>query len=186
MTKIAIIVGSIRPNRFGLKVGKWFYEKASRSGEAEFELVDLKGYDLPLLDEPVPAGATHQHTKKWQAKMEECDGYVIVTPEYNHGMAASLKNALDYTNDELFFKPVAYVSYGSAGGIRAVEQLRQVAATFKQYDLRSQVVIMGQGNFKGEDTEFVPDERHETSAQILIKDITFWSREMTPIRKKLS
>lgn len=185
MTKVAVIIGSVRPNRFGPKVASWFMERAAKNKDAEFELVDVKDYSLPLLDEPVPSGNSQDHTRAWQAKMAEFDGYVIVTPEYNHGIAASLKNALDYTNDELFYKPVAYVGYGTVGALRAVEQLRLVAATFKQYDLRAQVVIMAQGNFKKEDTEFVPDQRHESSAQALIKDIAFWSREMTLIRQKL-
>lgn len=186
MTKIAVVVGSVRPNRFGIKVAKWFMECANKAKNEEFELVDIKEYNLPLLDEPVPSGSTQPHTKRWQAKMAEFDGYVIVTPEYNHSFPASIKNALDYTNDELFFKPVAYVGYGSVGGIRAVEQLRLVAATFKQYDLRTQVVIMGQGNFKDKDTALVPNERHVASAQALIRDISFWAHEMAPIRQKIN
>lgn len=183
MTKIAVIIGSVRPNRFGMKVGEWFYERAA-AGEAEFEVVDVKDYSLPLLNEPVPSGHTQEHTKRWQAKMAEFDGYVIVTPEYNHSIAASLKNALDYSSKEVFFKPVAYVGYGTVGGIRAVEQLRLVAATFKQYDLRAQVVIM-QGNFTDQDTDFIPEPIHESSADALIKDINFWAREMAPLRQKL-
>ncbi len=185
MTKIAIIIGSVRPNRFGPKVAEWFFNKASPSPEADFELVDLKDYNLPLLDEPVPSGSSKDHTKKWQAKMTEFDGYVIVTPEYNHGVAASLKNALDFCYDELLFKPVSYVGYGTVGAVRAVEQLRQIAGTFKQYDLRAQVMIIGQGNFEKEDTDFVPDQRHDRSAEAVIKEISFWAREMTPLRNKL-
>ena len=186
MTKIAIIIGSVRPNRFGPQVAEWFFERALKSGGAEFELVDIADYHLPMLDEPVPSGNTHKHTQKWQAKMAEFDGFVLVTPEYNHSFPASLKNALDYTNDELFFKPVSYVSYGSIGGIRAVEQLRQIAATFRQYDLRSQVVIIGQANPEKENTTFIPDEKHEKSAQALIKEITFWSRELIALRQKMN
>lgn len=186
MIKIAIIIGSTRPNRFGLKVGRWFFEHAAKTSQAEFELVDIKDYALPMLDEPVPAGATREHTKKWQAKMREFDGFVLVTPEHNHAPPASLKNAIDYVNDEFSYKPVGYVGYGGAGAIRAVEQLRQIAATFKQYDLKPQVAIMGQANFAADDTEFTPEIKHEKSADALIQEIVFWAREMAPIRHKLS
>ncbi len=186
MTKIAIIIGSTRPNRFGPKVGTWFFERTAKTSQAEFELVDIQDYALPMLDEPVPAGATREHTKKWQAKMREFDGFVLVTAEHNHAPPASLKNAIDYINDEFSYKPVGYVGYGGSGAIRAIEQLRQIAATFKQYDLKPQVTIMGQANFTLEDTEFIPEDKHEKSADALIRDIAFWAREMTPIRQKLS
>ncbi len=185
MTKIAIIIGSTRPNRFGPKVGEWFFERASKTSEAEFELVDIQDYALPMLDEPVPSGNSQDHTRKWQAKMAEFDGFVLVTPEHNHAPPASLKNAIDYVNDEFSYKPVGYVGYGAAGALRAVEQLRQIAATFKQYDLKPQVAVMGQGNFTAEDTDFKPEAKHEKSADALIRDIAFWAREMTPIRNKL-
>lgn len=185
MTKIAVIIGSTRPNRFGPKVAAWFMEVAIKSNEAEFELVDIADYNLPILDENVPSGNSQEHTRIWQAKMGEFDGFVIITAEHNHSFPASLKNAIDFVNNEFSYKPVAYVGYGGEGAVRAVEQLRQIAATFRQYDLKPQVVIAGQGNFTDVDTDFVPGEKHLRNAEVIIKEISFWAREMASIREKL-
>src|SRR5438552_17200731 len=99
MIKIAIIIGSTRPGRNGEAVAKWIYEVAQKRSDAEFELVDIKDFNLPLLDEPVPAAMgnySKPHTKAWGAKIDSFDGYVFVTPEYNHGMNGALKHAIDF------------------------------------------------------------------------------------------
>ena len=99
MLKIAIIIGSTRPGRNGEAVAKWAYEIAQKRSDAEFELVDIKDFNLPLLDEPVPAAMgnySKPHTKAWGAKIDSFDGYVFVTPEYNHGINGALKNAIDF------------------------------------------------------------------------------------------
>lgn len=185
MTKVAVIIGSTRPNRFGPQVANWFFDRAKQSDQAEFELVDLADHNLPLLDEPTPAASTKEHTKKWAAKIAEFDGYVLVTPEYNHAPPASLKNALDFLNNEWKYKPVSYVSYGVIGGSRAVEQLRPIAANFSQYDLRAQVMIVGPRNFLDENGQFQPSDQHNQSADSVIKEISFWSEALAPIRAKL-
>ncbi len=108
MLKIGIIIGSTRPGRVGEAVAKWVYEQSKARSDAEFELIDIKDYDLPLLDEPVPAGSkqySKEHTKKWAAKIDGLDGFIFVTPEYNHGTSAALKNALDYLYFEWTNKP---------------------------------------------------------------------------------
>src|ERR1700746_4125526 len=99
MLKIAIIIGSTRPGRNGEAVAKWAYQIAQKRSDAEFELADIKDFNLPLLDEPVPAvmgNYSKPHTKAWGAKIDSFDGYVFVTPEYNHGMNGALKNAIDF------------------------------------------------------------------------------------------
>ena len=99
MLKIAIIIGSTRPGRNGEAVAKWVYEVAQKRSDAEFELVDIKGFNLPLLDEPVPpimGQYSKPHTKAWAAKIDKFDAYVFVTPEYNHGTSGALKNAIDF------------------------------------------------------------------------------------------
>src|SRR5216684_3906554 len=99
MLKIAVIIGSTRPGRVGESVAKWVYELAKRRTEAEFELVDVKEFNLPLLDEPAPPAMgqySKEHTKTWAAKINSFDGYVFVTPEYNHGICGALKNAIDF------------------------------------------------------------------------------------------
>src|SRR6185437_3347359 len=97
---------------------------ATKRSDAEFELVDLLDFNLPLLDEPMPPSLgqyTKPHTKAWAAKVDSFDAYVFVTPEYNHGIPGALKNALDFVYREWNNKAAGFVSYGSANGVRAVE-----------------------------------------------------------------
>jgi NAD(P)H-dependent FMN reductase len=127
MATIGIIIGSTRPNRRGEQVAAWVHQEASRRGDAKYELVDLRDYPLPHLDEPMPASSgqyQHDHTREWAARIDSLDGFVIVTPEYNHSVPGVLKNAIDYLYAEWNDKAVGFVSYGGAGGVRAVEHLR--------------------------------------------------------------
>ncbi len=185
MTKVAIIIASTRPNRVGPKVANWFFEKTKDQKDVEFELVDLIDYKLPILDEPQPAADTKDHTKKWAAKIAEFDGYVFVTPEYNHGVPGSFKNAIDFLNRQWQYKPVSYVSYGVLGGSRSVEQLRQIAAQFHQFDLRAQVTVIAPWEYFNENGEFVANEHHDSSASNVIDEISFWANAMKPLREQL-
>src|SRR5512145_1875939 len=131
MLKVAIILGSTRPGRNGEAVAHWVYEIAQKRSDAKFELLDVRDFNLPLLDEPVPPSMgqySKPHTKAWAAKIEQFDAFVFVTAEYNHGIPAALKNAIDFLFKEWNHKAAGFVSYGSAGGARAVEQLRLVMA----------------------------------------------------------
>ena len=121
MTKIGIILGSTRPGRNGEAVAKWVYDISKKREDAQFELVDVKDFDLPLYDEPYPAMMqqyTKEHTQKWSDKIKEFDGYIFVTAEYNHAIPGALKNAIDFLNVEWINKSAGFVSYGSAGGAR--------------------------------------------------------------------
>jgi NAD(P)H-dependent FMN reductase len=141
MLRIAIIIGSTRPGRKAEAVAKWVYEIAQKRSDAEFELVDIKDFNLPLLDEPVPPimGQYNQpHTKIWAVKMGSFDGYVFVTPEYNHGISGALKNAIDFLFAEWNNKAAGFVSYGGVGGARAVEQLRLMLAEVQIATVRNQ------------------------------------------------
>src|SRR5205807_2229926 len=123
MLKIAIIIGSTRPNRNGEAVAKWVYQVAKKRSDAEFELVDIKDFNLPLLDEPMPpimGQYSKPHTKTWAAKIGSFDGYVFVTPEYNHGISGALKNAIDFLFRELHDNAAGFVCYGGAGAALAV------------------------------------------------------------------
>ena len=182
MVNIGIIIGSTRPGRFADKPAKWFLEQAKKSGDgkASFELIDIRDYNLPLLDEDKPAKVSKGHTKKWSAKIASMDGFVFVTAEHNHSFPASLKNAIDYLNKEWSYKPVAYVAYGFAAGYRAVEQLRPIAAQFHQYDLRETVHIQIDGSEK-----LLINDWHEKQAKALLDSIVFWAQEMKSSRKKL-
>lgn len=162
MVRIGIIIGSTRPGRVGEAVAKWVHELSKARSDAEFELVDIKDYNLPLLDEPAPAAAqqyTKEHTKKWAAKISELDGFIFVTPEYNHSTSAALKNAIDYLFVEWNNKAAGFVSYGAIGGARAVESLRPVMAQLKIADVREQVMLSLYDDF--ENGAFKPNSRHE-------------------------
>src|SRR6476660_9170800 len=151
MIKIAIIVGSTRPGRNGEAVAKWVYEVSRKRSDAEFELVDIKDFNLPLLDEPMPpimGQYSKPHTKKWAAKIASFDGYVFVTPEYNHGISGALKNAIDFLYAEWNNKAAGFVGYGSAGGVRAVEQLRLVMAEVQVATVRAQVMLLLRDDFE--------------------------------------
>src|SRR5919108_2313341 len=144
MLKVAIILGSTRPGRNGEVVSRWIYEIAKKRNDADFELVDIKDFNLPLLDEPIPPSMgrySKEHTKIWSAKINSFDAYVFVTAEYNHGIPGTLKNAIDFLFKEWNDKVAGFVSYGGAGGVRAVEQLRLVMAELYVATVRSQVQL---------------------------------------------
>src|SRR4029077_6197510 len=150
MIKIAIIIGSTRPGRNGEAVAKWVYEVAHKRSDAEFELVDIKDFNLPLLDEPAPpimGQYSKPHTKAWAAKIGTFDAYVFVTPEYNHGVSGALKNAIDFLFAEWNNKAAAFVSYGGASGARAVEQLRLVLAEVQMATVLLQVLLSMYSDF---------------------------------------
>lgn len=184
MLKIAIIVGSTRPGRNGEDVSKWVYEHSKKIEDAKFEIVDIADYQLPLLDEPYPAmmvNYTKEHTKKWSEKIREFDGYIIVTPEYNHSTSGALKNAIDYLNVEWSNKAAGFVSYGSAGGVRAVEHLRQIFAELRVATVRSQLMFSLFTDFI-DMKEFKPDERHEDTVNELFKEVISWSKALKTLR----
>lgn len=142
--KIAIIIGSTRPGRVGKDVADWYYSQVKDVEGATFDLIDLAEIDLPLLDEAYPPSMgqyQNPHTKRWAEVIDRYDGYVWITPEYNHSAPASLTNAISYLYKEWNKKPVAFVSYGSAGGVRAVEHLRGIAGELQMADTRTQVFI---------------------------------------------
>ncbi len=183
MVKIGIIIGSTRPGRLGEAVAKWTFELSKKRSDAEFELVDIMDYDLPLLDEPKPASVqeySKEHTKKWSAKIAEFDGYIFVTPEYNHSTSAALKNALDFLYKEWTDKAAGFVSYGSIGGARAVEALRTIMAQFKIADVREQVMFFLADDFEG--GALKPKPRHEKSLNTLFNQVIAWSTAMKTLR----
>src|SRR5215211_4323517 len=143
MTRIAIILGSIRPGRNAEQVGRWVLDHARDRDDAAFELVDLADYELPHLDEPTPAamGSDYRqaHTRRWAATVDSFDGFVFITPEYNHSTTAALKNAIDFLFVEWNDKVAGFVSYGLQGGTRAVEHLKLVMTELKIANVRTQV-----------------------------------------------
>ncbi len=184
MTKIGIILGSTRPGRNGEAVAKWVLELASQRTDAEFELVDLLDYKLPHLDEPVPpamAQYSQAHTLEWAAKIASFDGFVIVTPEYNHATSGVLKNAIDFLFAEWNNKAVGFVGYGSVGGARAVESLRLIAGELMMADVRAQVTLSLATDFENY-SRFTPDERHVGALTTVLDQTIAWSRALAPLR----
>ncbi|MBU3144811.1 NADPH-dependent FMN reductase [Clostridium sp. CF012] len=185
MTKIAIIIGSTRPGRNGAAVANWVYEISKKRTDAEFELVDIADYNLPLLDEPYPAMMhqyTKDHTNAWSAKISEFDGFIFVTPEYNHSTSGALKNAIDYLSLEWNNKAAGFVSYGSAGGVRAVEHLRLIAGELQMADVRSQVTLSLFTDFVNM-SEFKPADLHEATVVSLFDQVIAWSNALKTLRK---
>ncbi|WP_437800660.1 NADPH-dependent FMN reductase [Sorangium sp. So ce693] len=184
MLKVAIILGSTRPGRNGEAVAKWVHDVAAKKGGADYELVDIKDFDLPLLDEPAPPSMgqyTKPHTKAWAAKIDSFDAFVFVTPEYNHGTSGALKNAIDYLYKEWNNKAAGFVSYGSAGGSRAVEQLRLVMAELQIADVRAQVMLSLFDDFENFSV-FKPRPRHEKSVGALLDQLIAWAGAMKTLR----
>src|SRR5688572_8799553 len=162
MLQVAIIVGSTRPGRKAEAVAKWVHEIAKQRTDAAFEIVDIAEYSLPLLDEPLPPSLgkySKEHTKKWAAKIAAFDAFVFVTPEYNHGTSAALKNAIDFLFAEWNNKAAGFVGYGSAGGARAIESLRLVMGEVLVADVRVAVQLSLLHDFENFSV-FKPHERH--------------------------
>jgi NAD(P)H-dependent FMN reductase len=185
MLNIGVIIGSTRPGRVGEQVGKWVFESAKKRTDAKFELVDIQDFNLPLLDEPVPPSQgkySKDHTKKWAAKIDSFDGFVFVTPEYNHGICGALKNAIDFLFKEWNNKAAGFVGYGSAGGVRAVEHLRVVMAEVQVATVRNQVALSLFSDFENY-TTFKPDPRHEKSVGNMLDQLLAWSGAMKTLRQ---
>jgi NAD(P)H-dependent FMN reductase len=143
---IKVIVGSTRQGRFSEKPAQWIFEEAKKLEGVEVELLDLRDYEMPFFDSPMPPSMakgqySNEIVKKWAEKINNGDAFIIVSPEYNHGYSAVLKNALDVIYPEWHKKPVGFVSYGSALGARSVEQLRQVAVELQMAPIRNAIHI---------------------------------------------
>lgn len=183
--KIQIILGSTRPGRLGEQVAKWAEKSLQDFKDTEFELVDITDYNLPLLDEPMPpmmGQYTKDHTKKWSAKIAEADGYIFVTPEYNHSIPGAFKNAVDFLNHEWRNKAIGFISYGSAGGSRAVEQWRQVAGELHMADVRDQVLLYLGTDFENYST-FKPTDNHAEQLIVVANEVVAWSQALAQLRK---
>jgi NAD(P)H-dependent FMN reductase len=185
MTRIGIILGSTRPNRNGEQVARWVYDLASRRTDAEFELVDLRDYPLPHLDEPLPPSLgqyQNEHTRQWADKIASFDGFVFVTPEYNHSTSGVLKNAIDYLYAEWHNKAAGIVSYGGVGGARAAEHLRLVAGELQMADVRQQVALSLLTEFENFSV-FQPSDYNRAALDTLLDQVIAWSAALAPLRQ---
>ncbi len=182
--KIAVILGSTRPGRRGEAVAEWVLEQAAGRADARYELVDLKDFPLPHLDEAIPpsmAQYANEHTKAWADKVASYDGYIFVTPEYNHSTSGVLKNAIDYLYTEWNNKAAAFVAYGSVGGARAVEHLRGIASELQLAHVRQGLNFSMFTDFENWSV-FKPGPQHEAAAKVMFDQLEAWTRAMVTVR----
>jgi NAD(P)H-dependent FMN reductase len=185
MLRIAIIIGSTRPGRKGEAVGNWVYDIARKRIDTEFELVDIAEFKLPLFDEPMPPSLgkySKEHTHAWAAKIASFDGYVFVTPEYNHSTSAALKNAIDFLHQEWVNKAAGFIGYGATMGARAVEHLRLVLAALQVATVRMQVGLSMFTDFENFSV-FKPAQIQEKNVNDTLDQVIAWSGALYHLRK---
>src|SRR4030088_3376200 len=194
MTVISVIVGSTREGRFSEKPARWILQHLKQRAGVEARLLDLRDFPMPFFDQPVPPAmpgrAPYQNevVKKWTAEIAAADGFIFVTPEYNFGPAAVLKNAIDWVYPEWNRKAAAFVSYGSAAGARSVQQLRETAIELQLAPVRSSVhipVATLWAHFRGGDVDRGLAER-EPQAQTMIDDLLWWTTALKTGRKAVT
>ena len=185
--RIGIVISTTRMGRFADKPVEWLLNLVSRRSDMAFEVVDLRRYPLPFFDEAVsPAWGAPKNevAQRWAQKAAELDGFIFVTAEYNHGVPAVLKNALDYAYKEFNRKPAAYVGYGSVGAARSVEHLRLINIELQMVPLRASVHIGGTdfiGMFMHGKT-FADAPHLEPAAQAMLDDLSWWAHALNTAR----
>ena len=194
MTVISVIVGSIRQARFSEKPAQWVLQHLKDRTGVDTRLLDLRDFPMPFFDQPVPpampgrAPYENEVVKRWTAEIARSDGFVFVTPEYNYGPPAVLKNALDWVYPEWNRKAAAFVSYGSVAGARSVQQLRETAIELQLAPIRSSVHIPAAvlwAHFQGGDVNAGLAEL-EAQAKAMIDDLLWWTEALKTARATAS
>lgn len=174
-TRLMVVIASTRPGRVGLPVGNWFAERVEADPDFELDLVDLAELDLPFLDEPNHPRLgryEHLHTQEWAARVARADAFAMITPEYNYGFSAPLKNAIDYLNVEWAYKPVGFVSYGGvSAGLRAVQMLKQVVTTLRMQPVFEGVAIPFVSEFIDDEGLFAPNPLIDEAATAMLAEL---------------
>ncbi len=186
MIKLKIIIASTRPGRKGPAIASWVFDAAKKQPEIDVELVDLAEVHLPLFDEPnLPRFQQYQneHTKAWSKIIAPADAFIVVTPEYNFGFPASLKNAIDFLHHEWTYKPIAFVSYGGiAAGTRSVQMLKQIVTSLKMMPITEAVNIPFFSKFFDEQGNFHGNDEMEKSAAAMLKELLLWAKGLKAMR----
>ena len=194
MTIISVIVGSTRQGRFSERPAQWILRHLEDRGEIEARLLDLRDFPMPFFDQPVspatPGRPPYEHgvVRKWTAEIARSDGFIFVTPEYNFGPSAVLKNALDWVYPEWNRKAAAFVSYGSVAGARSVQQLRETAIELQLAPVRSSVhipVAILWAHFQGGNVEAGLAEL-DAPAKAMIDDLSWWTAALKTARATAS
>src|SRR5690606_20204216 len=187
MPHLGIIIGSTRPGRAGLPVGRWFHRKALEHGHFDVRWIDLAEINLPFLDEPHHPRLrryVHQHTIDWSALIDAMDAFVFVMPEYNHGISAVLKNAIDFLHQEWQYKPVGFVSYGGvSAGTRAAAAAKQVVTNLKMMPMAKTVAIPYVQQFLDDEGNFRPSDVLEQAAVAMLDELARWEEALRPLRE---
>ncbi|UJL46675.1 NAD(P)H-dependent oxidoreductase [Virgibacillus sp. NKC19-16] len=188
MLNIGIILGSTREGRNGEAVSNWIYDFATKRNDATYEIVDLADYNLPFLGSKVAESGQQEAeaaAKAWSEKMASFDGYIFITPEYNHAISAVLKNALDYLKPELHNKAAGFVGYGSLGGTRAHENLRLILGELQVADVRTAVTFSIMTDFENMSV-FKPADYHADNANQMLDQVLAWSGALKPLRETVT
>ncbi|WP_017615113.1 NADPH-dependent FMN reductase [Nocardiopsis salina] len=187
MPRLGVIVASNRPGRVALPVADWFTPVAEQHGAFEVDLIDLAEVDLPFLDEPKHPSLQqyeHAHTLEWSERIAAVDAFVIVTPEYNYGMPAVLKNAIDFLHAEWAHKPVGFVSYGGvAAGTRSVEMTKQVVGPLRMVPVAATVSVPFVQGFLDDEGRIVPNETMSGAAKGLLDELASTEKALRPLRE---
>ncbi len=179
--KIGIVQGSVREGRNGDAVAKWMNDFAQKRNDAEYEIVDLANYNLPFLGSANAQPDAEGQIKAWSEKMASFDGYIFITPEYNHAIGGALKNALDFLNPELNNKAAGFVGYGSLGGTRAHENLRLILGELQVADVRTAVTFSLMSDFENMSV-FKPADYHAGNANTMLDQVLAWSGALKTVR----
>ena len=185
MTKIAIVLGSVRDGRVAPQVGEWVKEMADKRGDAEYSILDLKDFDMPLFykrfSEYDGTEAEYDRLKEMSELTKEADGFIFITPEYNHGLTSAMKNYFDLFYAEFNNKAAGIVSYGSSMGARAGEQVRNILGELQVADVRQQVSLSLFADFEGF-VNFKPLDIQEGGLNILLDQLNTWTNALKGTR----
>ena len=188
MTRIMVVVGSVRPGRIGLPIAEWVRDTLAAEQGIEIDFVDLAELDLPLMNEPNHPRLhdyIHQHTKDWSDRVDAADAFVFVTPEYNHSFSPALKNALDYLNNEWFRKPVGFVSYGGvSAGTRGVQSLKPVLAGLGLVPASVAVELPFAARQLDDEGRFQPLEQQEKNLAAIVAELLALTAALAPLQKR--
>ncbi|MDB5364601.1 MAG: nadph-dependent fmn reductase [Rhodospirillales bacterium] len=195
MTVISVIVGSTREGRFSEKPARWIFQQLKKRDGVDARLLDLRDFPMPFFDQPLTPAMPgrppfeNKVVQKWTEAIGQSDGFVFVTPEYNYGPSAVLKNAIDWVYPEWHRKPACFVSYGSAGGARGVQQLRQTMIEIQVAPIRSSVhipVATLMAHYQGGDVDAGLAQLDAPAAGPMIDDLLWWTAALKTARASVS
>ena len=185
-SRLMVVIASTRPGRVGLPVAEWFADRARAESAFELDVADLAELDLPMMDEPNHprfGKYEHQHTRDWSARVDAADAFAFVMPEYNYGLTAPLKNAIDYLNQEWHYKPIGFVSYGGvSAGTRAVQMAKQVVTTLRMVPVFEAVSIPFVGQMIDDEGGLTANSVMEEAATAMLVELERVGKALRPLR----